>query len=682
MASSQVKIASLRSNFGSVLKDRNRRHNDDDVVFQKNLKAQVKSAAISDENSQNRVDSRIGNKPKKKNKSRLGSPEKSRTRKRNNFSDSKRNDNLGGASSLVQIWEARLNRSSGGNSPIHGQSTESVQEETNLSAPSIDGESESENESNNPDRTVEIESETLNSVSDSGESKWGRVADIIRRLKLTAGDNGGTVDMPIIKTQVVEKNSFPVVTCSPRLRGRQAFSDLLTRLERDRHRELQSLLERNAVSRFPQRGRLQSMLRLRSLKRGLVIQDRQRSSAKTPDLNRLKPGSTVLHLREKFRANAANASSEAERKKGQQSTVETERSTESMQSKETSILLETSSTERLSPRKSKIEEAILRKKENETEMSYLQLQETIVAEALKRKSDKTITSVTHQEPRKLENEDANMVEISTQETRETPFLERKETTLRWEEQEEYEDEQSYYGEMSYDWFTEIARPRTYWEDLRKSRYQEVMNTRSDKEDICRLLESRTVSDFLQSGLREKIDKLIMSRVQTNPVRRIEEAGKEEEKCDIDKEEEVEVRDYLSQTSSPIFAPSPAGSWSSQDTGVASTPLNNLHSTDMEIISDLRSQILQLQLDMSELRDSVKTCLDVNASLQKSVHRDNPLKRKCCVCNETLVETLLYRCGHMCTCLRCANELQCNGGKCPICRAKILDVVRVFVDPRT
>ncbi|CAH2059335.1 unnamed protein product [Thlaspi arvense] len=685
MASSQVEIASLRTNFGCVLRDRNQRHNsNDDVVFQKNLKAQVKSAAISDENLQNRVDSWIGNKPKKKIKSRIGSPEKPRTRKGNSPKPWKRDENPVGASSLVQIWEARLNRSNGGNSPIHGQLTESslgacVQEETqtHLSAPSIDGDSESENESKNPDLTVEIKSGGLNLVSDTGESEWGGVAEIIRRLKLTAGDNDGATDMPVVKTQMLVKSSFPVVTCSPRLRGRQAFSDLLTRLERDRHRELQSLHERNAVTRFPQRGRLQSMLRLWSLKRGLVIKDRHRSSSKTHDMNRLEPGSTVLRLREKFRENAANSASEAERKKGQQTTVETERSTESMQSKEASILLKTSSPEPLSPRNRKIEEAVLRKKETESKMIYLQLQETIVAEALKRTLP--TTSVTHQEPQKLENEVANMAESNTQGTRETPFLEEKETSFEWEEQEEYEDEQSYYGEN--DWFTEISRPRTYWEDLRKSRYLEVMNTRSDKDDIWRLLERKTVSDFLQSGLREKIDKLIMSRVQTHPVQRIEEAGKEEQKCDIG-EEEDEVRDDLSQTSSQIFVPSPIGSWSSQDTGVASTPISNLHTTEMEIISDLRSQILQLQLDMSELRDSVKTCLDVNASLQKSVHRENPLKRNCCVCNETQVETLLYRCGHMCTCLRCANELQCNGGKCPICHAKILDVVRVFVDSRT
>ncbi|KAL0721081.1 hypothetical protein Bca4012_035680 [Brassica carinata] len=668
MASSQVEIASMRSNFGCILRDRNQRQNNNDVVFQK-----------SPENSQNRV----GNNLKKKSKSHLGSPEKPRARKGNNFSDSTKRK---GASSLVQIWEARLNRSSAGNSPIHGHAAESVQEEeTNLSAPSIDGDSESENESKSRDPTVEIESGALGTVLDPGESKWGRVAEIIRKLKLTAVDNVGAVGMLSVKTPVSEKSSFPVVICSPRLRGRQAFADLLMRLERDRHRELESLVERNAVSKFSQRGRLQSMLRLRTLKRGLLIQDRHRSSAKTPDLNRLELGSTVLNLRERFRT---NATSEAERKKRQETTLETERSTESMKPKDTSSLLETSSTERLSPRNRKIEEANSHKKETEPKMSYLERQETMVPGPLKRESDNISphTKVNLQEPRTLENEVTNMVENRTLGTQETLLHESQETSFSWEDQEEYEDEQSYYGEMSNDWFTEVSRPRTYWEDLRKSRYLEVMNTRSDKDDICKLLERRTVSDFLQSGLREKIDKLIMSRVQTHPVQRIEESGKDEQDCDIGQEEEDEVRDDLSHTSSHIFAPSPAGSWSSQDIGVSSTPdLSPLHtpqSTEMEIITELRSQIIQLQLDMSELRDSVKTSLDVNASLQKSVHLENPLKRKCCVCNETQVETLLYRCGHMCTCLRCANELQCSGGKCPICRAKILDVVRVFVDSRT
>ena len=169
-----------------------------------------------------------------------------------------------------------------------------------------------------------------------------------------------------------------------------------------------------------------------------------------------------------------------------------------MKPKDTTILLETSSAERFSHRNHKIEEANSRKKETEPKMSYRQLQETTVQEALKRKIDNTSphTIVTLQEPRTPEKEVANIVEsraYGTHETpflesQETPFLESQETSFVWQYQEEYEDEQSYYGEMSNDWFTEISRPRTYWEDLRKSRYLEVMNTRSDKDDICRLLE--------------------------------------------------------------------------------------------------------------------------------------------------------------------------------------------------
>ncbi|CAD5314136.1 unnamed protein product [Arabidopsis thaliana] len=729
-------MVSSPQRFGLILRDRNQNAG----VFQKNLKSPVKEVLKSHVSDENLVDSWIETHNNKNNRV-LESP-----------LESKRNDNLV-ASSLVQIWEARLNRSNGGNSPSSSQSTASsssrsdsgvsVQDSGLSESSSTDGDSEI------ADRTVEIESRSHGLVSDSGESKWGRVADLIRRLsnedkKRTAGDNGsgGGGGLEIIRTprpyctsSSSEKSNFPVVSFSPKIRGRQAFTDFLMQMERDRHRELDSLLERNAVSRFTQRGRLQSMLRLRNLNRCLVIQDRNRSNAKTTGLNRIESGSAVLHLREKFHANVVNSAAATDKRKNHQrstemnnkSVEETEgTTTTSTRLKDGGVTLEAFFAERLRPRNRKIEEATLCKEEEsvsgtvDSQKNCLQLQETREVEETcndgkseKKEEENTSPSeYLSRESRLRQNQDENNVGKYMQETRETEglvhesnemdqCLDQQETSYlnRWGEQEEYADEQSYYGEYNDDWLSEIARPRSYWEELRKSRYLEVMNTRSEKDDICRLLERRTVTDFLDSGLREKIDNLMMSRVQTHSDKHskkweLQQEEEEEVNFEIDEEikeeplrggEEQDDRDDLSQSSSShISASSPAGSWSSQDTDVTSTPalvVQNPQSPEMELISGMRSQIQQLQQEMSVLRDSVKTCLDANASLQHKAHQENPMKRKCCVCDETQVEAVLYRCGHMCMCLKCANELHWSGGKCPICRAQIVDVVRVFYDTR-
>ena len=50
---------------------------------------------------------------------------------------------------------------------------------------------------------------------------------------------------------------------------------------------------------------------------------------------------------------------------------------------------------------------------------------------------------------------------------------------------------------------------------------------------------------------------------------------------------------------------------------------------------------------------------------------------CVICSEASIDSVVYRCGHMCVCMACGLELKAQGLKCPICRAPITDVIRAY-----
>ena len=57
---------------------------------------------------------------------------------------------------------------------------------------------------------------------------------------------------------------------------------------------------------------------------------------------------------------------------------------------------------------------------------------------------------------------------------------------------------------------------------------------------------------------------------------------------------------------------------------------------------------------------------------------NEVGAECTVCYERAVDSVLYTCGHCCMCYDCAWECkQTRGGLCPICRAPIRDVIRIY-----
>lgn len=57
--------------------------------------------------------------------------------------------------------------------------------------------------------------------------------------------------------------------------------------------------------------------------------------------------------------------------------------------------------------------------------------------------------------------------------------------------EEVEENYLQYAETSYDWITDISRPRSYWEDRRQEWYQEMLSSNSENVEIRQLLERYT-----------------------------------------------------------------------------------------------------------------------------------------------------------------------------------------------
>lgn len=230
------------------------------------------------------------------------------------------------ASSLVQIWEARLGRSAAPSmasnnsgrceSPPSYNDNASFNEETSPHSETL---GELETHRMNPDEPTSLQSQ---------ESSFGaqqtienpRVADIIRRFVTVSGRNGNKTankdheksnmnEPPLLKerdqnrdhdcsisstnyseqksslkgnehspqggrlfvhggahsttnddskgSDLGEQKRFANISHCPRIRGRQAFKDLLLLLERDRKKELDNLQERKPVSRFTHKGRIQ-----------------------------------------------------------------------------------------------------------------------------------------------------------------------------------------------------------------------------------------------------------------------------------------------------------------------------------------------------------------------------------------------------------------------------------------
>ncbi|KAK0396779.1 hypothetical protein QR680_001850 [Steinernema hermaphroditum] len=80
---------------------------------------------------------------------------------------------------------------------------------------------------------------------------------------------------------------------------------------------------------------------------------------------------------------------------------------------------------------------------------------------------------------------------------------------------------------------------------------------------------------------------------------------------------------------------------------------------------------QMALSVSDNAHRVQETTDSTDAAAADTHND------CIICMNGPVNTVIYRCGHMCLCTECAETVLSRSRKCPMCRSDITDIIRCF-----
>ncbi|PRQ33332.1 putative transcription factor C2H2 family [Rosa chinensis] len=231
-------------------------------------------------------------------------------------------------------------------------------------------------------------------------------------------------------------------------------------------------------------------------------------------------------------------------------------------------------------------------------------------------------------------------------------------------------------------------------------------------ELRELLSRRRVSNLLSSGFRQNLDQLIQSYVERQGHAAIDwdEASAYPELTE-DMEQTYQSEVQVNAVESPHLAlppqPIPSSPLWHQESPHDNWPRHDMHQRfgiDWEMVNDMRIDMARLQQRMNNLQRMLEACMDMQLELQRSIRQevsdalnrsagsqgvcedgllddgskwDNVRKGICCICCVSSIDSLLYRCGHMCTCSKCATKLVESSGKCPMCRAPAVEVIRAY-----
>ncbi|CBI17120.3 unnamed protein product, partial [Vitis vinifera] len=511
-----------------------------------------------------------------------------------------------------------------------------------------------------------------------------------------------------------------------RLCGRQALLDMLVRTGRERQRELQQLSEHSVVSDFAHRNRIQSLLRGRFLRNNRLAEDERPASVAASELGLLRQRRTVSGLREGFLSRLDNSVCGSSNCSDtlSDSDIDGYGHDQNQANSSLEVLDEIHDQSEQSQIISDIHDTTNVLEGNSFEDINQQ---------------ESTAQVQEWQEQVLENEDRGWqqsdgvgsieVRSGNAEDSEGNWQENSQEILR-NEASGSEGGEHGFQEEAHDSWHEVSSQEVAENWLEGPSDQEaVMVGRVDRfyfpdddnvynMELRELLSRRSVSNLLRSGFRENLDRLIQSYVErqvhdpvdwephgTSSLPASAEQDQEQQTGDQNEGRTDDVESppsVLPSSLVPRFLPL----WD-QELHHDNWSQQNMHprfGMEWEVINDLRIDLARLQQRMNNMQRMLEACMDMQLELQRSIKQevsaalnrsvgspevneeclpkdgskwDHVRKGICCICCDSHIDSLLYRCGHMCTCSKCASELVQGRGKCPMCWAPVVEVIRAY-----
>ncbi|CAA2966191.1 E3 ubiquitin ligase [Olea europaea subsp. europaea] len=236
-------------------------------------------------------------------------------------------------------------------------------------------------------------------------------------------------------------------------------------------------------------------------------------------------------------------------------------------------------------------------------------------------------------------------------------------------------------------------------------------------ELREVFSRRRVSSLLRSGFRESLSQVLQSH--------LERQGHASSDWELDNassslapteqvEEQINGDQDLAQDGTernPFVFSSPFGNGlqqlSDEELQDANWPCNSSSQRlgiDWDVINELRVDMARLQHRMDNMQRMLEACMDMQIELQRTLRQEvsaalnrsnlstdklegtvpinecqwNHVKKGiCCLCHDSHIDSLLNRCGHICTCSKCAQKLVQSTGKCPLCQAPVIEVVQAY-----